>query len=97
MNDVMIVGGSIIGVATVDVLMQRNSGRHLLFLEMEERVAAHQTERKRHHPLRRLPQSRQLQGNGVPSLDTGGIAPSSAATASLEIGKHIGSLVSNHQ
>jgi (S)-2-hydroxyglutarate dehydrogenase len=45
MNDCVVIGGGIVGLATAHALLQRFSGRHVLVLEKENCLAAHQTGR----------------------------------------------------
>lgn len=45
MNDFVVVGGGIVGLATAHALLQRFPGRRLIVIEKESRLASHQTGR----------------------------------------------------
>jgi L-2-hydroxyglutarate oxidase len=45
MNDCVVTGGGIVGLATAHALLERFPGRHVVVLEKENRLAAHQTGR----------------------------------------------------
>jgi L-2-hydroxyglutarate oxidase len=45
MNDCVVIGGGIVGLATAHALLRRFPGKHVVLIEKENRLAAHQTGR----------------------------------------------------